>query len=172
MIRNVRRRACVLLMAAGLTAGCQSSSSGPQAQGHSGGVQGLPVAGGGGGPLTIDQAVLTDPSADRLGDIAEAVLLYFKTNNGMAPNLVDLRRVPGEESLILVSPAGKEYYYVPQGLASPRGNKLLIVYDPDESSDGKRWCILASQMHPGAPLTDEVFALPEIEFRAYLASNP
>jgi hypothetical protein len=171
MCKKVRWRGLLLAMAAGLTAGCASTSSAPP-PGQRGGVGALPVAGGNDSPETIDQAVLTDASAVRLDDIVEAILLYFSANKGMAPRLEELRTMPGEENLNLTAPSGQEYYYAPQGLSSPAGNKLLIVYDPMESANGKRWCILASQLRQGAPLTAEVIALPEIVFRAYLASNP
>jgi hypothetical protein len=76
-----------------------------------------------------------------------------------------------QTDLILTAPDGEPYAYIPEGLTTPNTKKLLVVYDPQESQNGKRWCILLAQLSPGAPLTGEVLALPEIVFRAYLASK-
>jgi hypothetical protein len=153
--------------------GCQGSAAPPRQQTGSPGVTRLPVVGHTAPdvPANIDQALMTDPSAERLGDIDAALILYFHANQGMPGQLDDLRATAGPD-LNLIAPSGQPYVYIPQGLAVRNSDKLLVVYDPQESPNGRRWCILAVQLRPGAPLSAEVIALSEALFRTYLASQP
>ena len=132
----------------------------------------LPIAHSPGFSVNTDDAIIPDASSARLDDIVGALLFYIRANQGVPPTLDDLKTLPGvPENLNTISPSGQPYMYAPQGLTAPNSNKRLLVYDPEESANGRRWCILVSQVRPGAPLTAEVLALPEISFRAYLASG-
>jgi hypothetical protein len=165
----MRLKQCVLIASMALAWGCQSNTT-PPPQGSV--PPPLPVVKAPVGN-TPDQAVDTDPSAQRLDDILGALLLYFRANQGMPPALEDLRTVAGFGSeLNLISPSGQPYGYVPAGLTIPGNNKRLVVYDPAENPNGRRWCILVSALSPGAALTAEVLEIPEAMFREYLASNP
>jgi len=160
-----------------LAGGCQSSSTLPPPRQQQSGVTRLPIAGQQqtdvpANSTSVDQAVLSDPSAVKLDSIIEGILLFFQQNKGMPGKLDDLRSIAGEEQLDITAPSGQVYVYYPQGLTSPGTSKLLVVCDPQESPNGRRWCILVSQLNPGAPLTGEVLAIPEIVYRSYLASNP
>jgi hypothetical protein len=173
----------VAVAAAGCTPAPQQQVVGPQPGIMTGSNQpppplqvvnpgGEPVAGQGQSTESPDDAIHSDPSAMRMDDIVEALLLYLKANGGMPARLEDLQTVPMiGPSINAVSPSGAPYAYVPQGLTAPNSNKRLVVYDPLESTNGKRWCILVSQSQAGGPLTAEVLHLPEIVFRAYLASG-
>jgi hypothetical protein len=166
--------AAICIAAAMSIAGCQSSTAPtPQPQPPDAAVTRLPVAGQGTPDATLNtnQAFLTDASAVRLDEIVGDLLLYFRANQGMPGQLEDLRTVAGAD-LNLIAPCGQPYGYVPQGLSVRNSNKLLVVYDPQESADGRRWCILVVQLRPGAPLTAEVLAISETLFRTYLASQP
>ena len=103
-------------------------------------------------------------------NINEALLIYVHVNQQMPATLDDLRSVSGPD-LVLVSPTGKPYGYVPSGLVIPNSPKRLIVYDPDELPNNRRWCILITEFRTGAALVSEVTDLPEGVFRAYLASG-
>jgi hypothetical protein len=122
--------------------------------------------------VSTNDTVLADASSVRLESIVDAMLFYFRINQGMPGALDDLKTVPEfGDQINTISPSGDPYVYVPQGLTAPNSDKRLVVYDPRESANGKRWCILVSQLKPGAPLTAEVLAIPEISFRAYLVSG-
>ena len=157
----MRPRTCVCLALLLLAAGCQSAGSSPaapQPADH---------------PITEDQAIPIDVSGERVEQINEALLLYVRIHQGIPAQLSDLQTVPSlGQQLVLVAPNGQPYIYVPNGLSIPNGNKLMIVYDPAEEADGRRWCILVSDLRPGGALTTEVMELPEPIFRAYLASAP
>jgi hypothetical protein len=171
-MNGYRLRRWLVLGAAMHLAGCQSSTA-PSPPPSGAGVTQLPVAGQSAPDVTknTNQVFLTDASAVRLDEIVGDLLLYFRANQGMPGQLDDLRTVAGSD-LNLIAPCGQPYGYVPQGLSVRNSNKLLVVYDPQESADGRRWCILAVQLQPGAPLTAEVLAIPEALFRTYLASQP
>lgn len=159
------RRAAAALGLLAMMGGCQSNPAPTPVAAPA------PVVRGN-GPVSADQAVYTDPSAIRLEDIDEAILLYYRVQGSMPPTLDDLRSLGSiAADLNLVSPSGQPYAYVPGGLSAPGSQKLLVVYDPADSANGRRWCILISPPHPGAPLSAEVLALPEIVFRTYLASE-
>jgi hypothetical protein len=150
---------------AGVVCGCQSSAPPPQRPVNSPAAQNQ--------SLTADQAVNSDVSAMRLDDINGALLLYYRTNQSMPTSLNDLLAVPGfGADLNLVSPSGQPYVYVPAGLTALGTPKLLIVYDPAETPQGKRWCILMARPQPGAALSAEVVDMPEVVFQSFLASEP
>jgi hypothetical protein len=122
--------------------------------------------------VTADQAVITDPSASQLEDIEEAILFYYRVNQSMPPTLDALRSLGTfGAQLNFISPSGQPYAYFPNGLSMSGSQKFLIACDPAETASGKRWCILISPPRPGAALSAEVIALPEIVFRTYLASE-
>jgi hypothetical protein len=162
---TARRKALPLGLLA-VMVGCQSSSAPNPSAG--------PAPSAGGSRLvSSDQAVYTDPSALRLEDIDGAILLFYHIEGSMPPKLEDLRSIGSAGAdLNFNSPSGQPYGYVPGGLSVAGTQKLLVVYDPVETANGQRWCILISPPQPGAALSAEVMALPEIVFRAYLASEP
>jgi hypothetical protein len=170
-------RVTAIILAA-MACGCGSSSAPSQPaiqQQSTGGLSSLPVVGQPPMPehtSSIDEAVLTDPSALRLGKILEAIFSYFAINKGMPATLDDLKAVDSE--LITIAPSGQPYEYYPQGLPLPNSadKKLLVVADPVETRDGRRYCILASLLKPGAPLTGEVMYIPEVTYAAYRFSHP
>lgn len=117
---------------------------------------------------SADEAVKSDATALRLDDIIGDILLYFQIHKAMPPTLEALAAEnPG---LNITAPSGKPYVYFPQGLSEPNIPKLLVVYDPEETSRGSRFCILVSELHAGSPLTAEVKELPEVIVSAYRAS--
>jgi hypothetical protein len=145
--------------------GCQSSSPAPAA--------GRPnyVQPGQDSAVSSEQVLPAGDSGARIEEINEALLIYVKANAQMPAVLDDLKSVYGSD-LMLTAPSGKPYVYVPTGLTMPSSPKILVIYDPDELPNGRRWCILVSDLRTGSALVTEVLDLPEIVFRSYLASNP
>jgi len=146
-------------------AGCQSSSPQPVAARPNFVPPGQDTS------VSSEQALPAGDSGARIEDINEALLVYVKLTRQMPAALDDLKSVYGDQ-LLLTNPGGKPYVYVPTGLSMPNSQKILVIYDPDELPNGRRWCILVSDLRPGSPLVTEVLDLPEIVFRSYLASNP
>jgi|GEM_PF-4082353 len=138
-------------------------------------VEHLPVAGQVslsplGAENTADQALTSDISERRLGDIMAAILVYFQFNHSMPAKLEDLRTVGGIDMNVANS-AGQTFVYVPSGLAMPGVRKLLVVYDPQVSADHTRWCILMSPPQSGVKPTGEVLSLKEVVIQAYLKGS-
>jgi hypothetical protein len=82
----------LLVGSAAFLCGCGNSAA-PAPAGSEEGVSSLPVVGHPqtpGGTSTIDEAVLTDASAIRLGNILEALFTFFSINKGMPATLDDL----------------------------------------------------------------------------------
>jgi len=163
MLSSMLRNALIMVAAMALASGCQSSSSTPpRARSNASNNQ----------ALTEDQAFNTDPSAMRLDDIEGALLLYYRDNQTMPPHLSDLDPYAKAVGITLVpiSPTnGQPYGYDPNGMTAVGATKLLVVYDPAPSPNGRRWCIVMEPPRPGAALSAEVLDLPEFVFRSYLA---
>ena len=155
-----------LIALAALTCGCGGSNAPPSQT-----VQGsepLPVVGmATGSTSNIDDAVRTDASTARLERILEDMFRFFADNKAMPASLEDLHTL--DPQLILVAPSNQPYEYYPQGLALPNPNEplRLVVADPVEGQDGKRLCIVADVLKPGAPLVGYVRPLPEVTYAAY-----
>ena len=118
-------------------------------------------------------AILTDPCAVRLGEIADALLLYYSQNRQLPEKIEALISVPGGASLQLVCPeSGKPYLYAPSNLAGPGLDRRLLVYDATAVHQGakagtapRRWGIVAAPARPGQPVNIWVVALDEPTFR-------
>ena len=155
-----------LIALTALVCGCGGSNAPPPQT-----VQGsepLPVMGMATGQTSgIEDAVRTDPSTARLLDIMGDLLIYFRINKAMPATLEDLHSVDAQ--LILIAPSNQPYEYYPQGLALPNPNEplRLVVADPVERQDGRRLCILAQVLRPGAPLVGDVRPIPEVTYAAY-----
>lgn len=120
-------------------------------------------------PVSVDEAVASDPCALRLHDISGALLMYYMLHREMPAKLDDLRSVQDiDQNLQFTCPAsGLPYGYSPQGLSAPGRKKLILVHDSTPSHRGIRWCILAPSVKPGEAVSLEVLPLTEPVFLSY-----
>ncbi|MGE5609947.1 MAG: hypothetical protein ACM359_11885 [Bacillota bacterium] len=143
-------QASLLLLAAVLSVGCQSSSSSP-----------TPAA---------RKAANTDPCAERLHEISGAFLLYYFKNHTLPKTLEDLRKVePDLVSLPFICPLSeKPYVYNRDGLTIKDVSGRVIVYDPTPSHSGMRWAISIIEPTGTGPLITKVLAISESRFSSAL----
>jgi hypothetical protein len=119
--------------------------------------------------VTPDDVLTADPSATRLEDIGGDLMLYYRVNRAMPPNLDALATVtdqgvpPNEYS----PGANQPYVYVPDGLWLEGHSQSVIVYDPALNSKGARWCLFRGPLHPNGSFSVEVVALPDSIFHNY-----
>jgi hypothetical protein len=120
-------------------------------------------------PVSINEAIKSDPCALRLHDIAGAILMYYALNREMPTHLEDLRAMQDvDQQLNFTCPVSNQpYVYVPQGMTSPGRTKMILVHDPTPSHNGTRWCILAASGKPGEPISLEVLPITEPVFLSY-----
>jgi hypothetical protein len=164
-IRFPLRRFVTVAAALLLQAGCVTTQSreptGPQDFASSN----LPP----GQPVTPDELLGTDPSAVRLEDIGGDFLLYMRINGHMPAGLEDLRSVDDQGgAAMFISPnSGQPYVYVPGGLWLSGHSNNIVVYDPELTKKGMRWCLFLGPQRANGTFSVDVVALPESVFRQY-----
>lgn len=116
---------------------------------------------------------LIDPCALRLGDIADALLMYYSRNKTMPATLEELQAsAPTRIKLNLSCPVSHQWYtYQPTVLYGPGPERRLIAFDPIPSHDGRRWAIVAMPSRPTQPVKMWVVALDNKTF-AVMQSAP
>jgi len=138
-----------------------------------------PLAGLGGGldtsvqTMSPETAVRSAPCAARLQNIGGTLLLYYATHQQMPTRLDDLKPLADmDEPLELSCPVSKKaYLYSPTGLAAVGKDKRIVVYDPEPSHEGRRWCLFMIPAKPGQALAVEVLEVPEGLFRTFLPTG-
>ena len=164
----------IALALLGMLAGCQSSTPESRLQ-HVLELQQKQAKAGrtfGTNP-TVDapsgKASVTDPDASRLQDIGGALLFYYASHERLPSRLDDLQTVVEPDvGLNLASPAtGEPYTYVPDGLIAPGKSQRIVIYDPQPTADGARWCLFMPDFRPGAATSINVLAVPDNIFRTY-----
>ncbi len=119
------------------------------------------------GNISSDDAVMTDPSAARLHEIAGNILLYLAVNSQMPKSLQDLKTVADEDLNLICPQTNSPYVYVPEGLHAPGKTKAVVVYEPAARPNGTRWCILMAEPRPGAAPAMEVLQMSDALFLGY-----
>jgi hypothetical protein len=156
----------VLVVTGMLLAGCQPA--GGPSPGAAAPANIAPAA----APSSPDEIVATDPTAQRLGEIGEYMMLYYRDHDQMPAKLEDLLAMPGAQDLQFTNAStGKPLVYQPAGMwSSASGDRCIILYDPD-LSHGARWCLFMSSPKAGAALSVDVRAIPEPVFLNYRAAQ-
>ena len=98
--------------------------------------------------------ILTDPCAVRLGDIADALLMYYSQNRQLPQKLEELQTAAGGKALLdFTCPVtGQPYVYVPTNLNGPGADRRVLVYDAQPNAKGRRWGIVAAPSRPAHPV--------------------
>src|SRR5438067_5520126 len=124
----MRRAALLFSVVAVLIGGCRNSPSASNTRATPVEDQDQRLAGG------------THACADRLHEIAGAMLLYYSVNHRMAATLEELGKSPGGENIGVAScpVSGKKYAYEPEGVIGPDGISRVVVYDVDAVHGGLR----------------------------------
>jgi hypothetical protein len=171
MMAMMRPALLSLLVSLLIASGCQTTTTGyvpptppkTKVSNQSGPLQEQSVLGN----ISSDEAVMTDPSAARLHEIAGA-MLYFRAIKGEMPKSLDELKSVSDEELNLVCPqSNMPYVYVPDGLHSPGKSKAVVVYEPTARPNGTRWCILMADAKPGGAQSLEVLEMTDAVFLGY-----
>jgi hypothetical protein len=165
MIRTRRSLLQPMLAACLLAAGCHTSS--PQKQSD------VPAAQSSSERLHTDPNTLTDPCAENLQNICEAMLLYYTTNKLLPAALPELQPYAdaGTQLAFSCPVSGDPYDYVPAGLIGPGIHDRLVLYDAEPVHNGHRWAIVMSHGAPAQPVTLFVIPLSDSLLKAYLQSQ-
>jgi hypothetical protein len=173
MIRVTMQRNLFCLMILLAIGGCQPKQPQQQVQ-HSGDpLAGLSSTGGGLNTsvqtMPPEAAVRNDPCAEHLQNIGGTLLLYWAVNKRMPQQLEELKPLASfDQTIELTCPvSGKPYGYAPQGLAAAGKEKRIVVYDPEPSHHGNRWCLFMVPPQPGQALATEVLEVPEGLFHTF-----
>ena len=120
--------------------------------------------------MSLDQAIGTDPCAERLRDIEGALLMYYALHKQMPPSLQELAPLADLDTpLNFTSPVtGAPFGYNAAGMPAPGRSKRIIVYETVPEHVGKRWCIRMPLTDPTAAQSAEVVEIPEADFGNYL----
>ena len=161
----------LVLIATLAVSGCQSSPApsrpGVMAQTGPASVDFTKMPGGNAPTASPDSILQPGPSASRLQDIGEYIMLFYRLHQEMPATLQDLAALPGAQELNFTSAAGKPFVYQATGMWSPeRSNKCIVAYDP-ELVNGKRWVLFMTVPKGGNPLDVDVYDLPEPFFLNY-----
>jgi len=158
-----------------LLCGCQPAGPGTTTVAQSpAGQQDVHVSSGG---VSQDQTaspdqILGDPDEMRLGDIGEALLMYYSVNKAMPAQLTDVQSATNEQLNFDSPSSGKPYGYAPAGLVAGNGAKRIFVYDSAPGRDGKRWCWEGPVPTGGPTLVMEMVEMPEAAFKLYSPAAP
>jgi Spy/CpxP family protein refolding chaperone len=175
--------ALVTALLSGCQPAAQTNTAAPAQQpalsvGTAGGPTGGPAAGptgGNAGPqsdqTTSPDQMLGDPAEMRLGDIGEALMMYYSVNKQMPAQLTDVQTATSEQLNFISPNSGSEYGYAPGGLVAGNGVKRIYVYDSGPGKDGKRWCLEGIPPAAGAALWMETVDMPEATFKLYSAGG-
>lgn len=130
-------------------------------------------------PARPDDSLLliTDPCAVRLGDIADALLMYYSRTRQLPAKLEELLQVSGAKTTLDFNcpVSGQSYVYVPTNLTGPGTDRRLLVYDatPAHNAKGvKRRGIVAAPARPAHPVNMWVVALDEAMLHFLLQPVP
>ena len=124
------------------------------------------------GSLHTDPATLSDPCAEHMQDLCEAMLLYYTTNKRLPATLPELQPyADAGTTLTFTCPvSGDPYTYVPEGLTGPRIRDplVLVLYDVHPVHNGHRWGIVMAPAEGRHPMTLSVNPLSDALLDAYL----
>lgn len=110
-----------------------------------------------------------DPCANRLHDLAGAVLHHIALRGTLPEDLAALADSPVGGGTPRVCPVSqKPYLYFAEGPLLP-GNRRLVLMDPAPSHNGGRWLVTLSASTPPVPY---VTWLPEDRARTLLPARP
>ena len=123
-------------------------------------------------------ATVDDPSAQRLHEICEHLLLYYAVNQALPPTLEGLRQVRPESLPPLVSPeSGQPYVYHRTPIYLQGRSSRLLIHDPVRAKatirgEPARWVVLVAEPDPelGGPLATQVVPITESEMEAAFAA--
>lgn len=151
-----------MLAACLLAAGCQTSAPRKQSD--------VPVAQSSSQRPHTDPATLTDPCAENLQNICEAMLLYYTTNKHLPAALPELQPYAdaGTQLSFSCPVSGDPYSYAPQGLITSGIHDRLVLYDANPVHNGHRWGIVMTPAAPNQPVTLFVIPLNDSLLNAYL----
>jgi hypothetical protein len=169
---NIAPSLCLLAAAALALVGCASQSqqsTTPQPVGNTFDFSGV----GSDTSATPDEIVNADPSAARLEDIGGDLMLFYRLNRAMPPNLQALASVTDEGAPpnTLSPGSGQPYVYSSDGLWLEGHTQSIVVYDPTLSAKSMRWCLFRGPLHPNGSFSVEVVALPDSIFQTYKPSS-
>lgn len=162
-----------LCVAGGCTTEQKSDVRRPESVGRPGGAAAAPeTKGGGEDKLPPEILAIVDPCAQRLEDVAGALLDYYRVHSEFPPSLAELQAAPapGGAPLVLTCPVSRQpYRYTPAGLQSLGRAKRIVVSDPTPAHDGSRWCVFYSEgKGEKAPPYLEVLPVKEGDYETYL----
>jgi hypothetical protein len=169
MIRTCRKIQQLMLTTCLLTAGCQTST--PKHAETAAPSPATPAARGADRvDLHTDPATLSDPCAENLQNISEALLLYYIANKHLPPTLPELQPYADAGTTLSAKcpTSGEAYAYNPQGLIAPGVHDRLLVYDTQPVHNGHRWAIVMAPPRPAQPMTVFVIPLQDALLKAYL----
>jgi hypothetical protein len=126
-------------------------------------------------------ATVTDPSAEKLHEICEQLLIHYALSQSLPPSLEALRDAKAGDTLSLVSPvSGRPYAYFAKPLFLKGRTNRLLVCDADVAKAtvrGRpaRWVVLVTEpdpdSDPGGPLTTQVVLMAQSELDAALSAD-
>ncbi len=127
-------------------------------------------------------ATVTDPSAVRLHEICEHLLLYYAQNWSLPPNLEALHGTGPGELPPLVSPvSGEAYLYYKTPVKLPERPQLLLIQDPTPAKvsvrgESSRWVVIiaepkSEEILTNDPLVTQVIPLPISDIRKALTTS-
>ena len=141
-------------------AGCHTETTSPVASRRAVTTGGGASGGAAGAPVKVEQAVESDPCAERLHEISGALLEYYAIKRRMPNALEELQAMADiDRPLNFTCPkTGKPYGYAPDGLSSTQDDREAVVYDAAAHAGGERWVILMRR--PSGRQTAALWVVP------------
>jgi hypothetical protein len=159
----IRRLQTFALTACLLAAGCHSAATTKTAEP----AAAQPVTAS---PLHTDPATISDPCAEHMQDLCEAMLLSYTLNKHLPASLPELQPYAETGTTLTFNcpVSGDPYTYAPAGLTSPGIHDRLVLYDAKPVHNGHRWGIVMAPAEGRNPVTLYVIPLKDSLLNAYL----